>query len=242
MILEEEVEMLSRSAPSQLQVLKYAVKGRYIAVQLSSGACGLAYYPRDTAQQHPHMSDHDALSSAKLALSEDLGEKSLGIAVVNALSTAFYTELRVKLGNPLNLISVEGRVVAMVGYFQPLLRRFYKAKELRIVERKSIEGVYPPSRAEEALKGASIVLITGSSLVYGGMEEYLRYSGGAETVIVMGPTSSMLPEPFFKKGAHIVAGFRVTDCNSLFGLDEISRDSLFTYGEKMYLVCNSLEQ
>jgi uncharacterized protein (DUF4213/DUF364 family) len=58
----------------------------------------------------------------------------------------------------------------MVGYFRPLLHRFEHAGNLKIIERNEMEGVYPPEKAEEVLGEADVVLITGSCLVYGGLE------------------------------------------------------------------------
>ena len=38
----------------------------------------------------------------------------------------------------------------------------------------------------------------------------------ASKVVVLGLTSSMMPEPFFRRGADIVAGVKIEGCERLF--------------------------
>ena len=221
-----------------MRIDDYSVGAKYAVVKLSSGTCGVAHYPHDVVSSTPRVKRKDAFSVAGLALSDNLGERSLGVAAINALSWEAVPKSSVKHGDPIDSIDPENKIVAMVGYFKPLLPRFSSARELRVIERKEMEGTYPPSKAEEAIGTASIVIITGSALVYGGMEDYLEYSKGAENVIVMGPTSSMLPEPFFRRGADIVAGVEITNCKKLLESDKLCRDILRVCGKKMYFSKN----
>jgi hypothetical protein len=237
-ILEDELELLKRPELLGLRVDDYSIGVKYAVVKLSSGTCGVAYYPHDVVSSTPRVRRKDAFSVAELALSDNLGERSLGVAAINALSWEAVPKSLVRYGDPLDSIDPENKIVAMVGYFKPLLSRFSSARELRIIERKGMEGTYPLSKAEEAIRTASIVIITGSALVYGGMEGYLECSRGAGDVIVLGPTSSMLPEPFFKRGADIVAGVEVTNCEKLFKSDKLCRSVLRVCGKKMYFSKN----
>jgi len=237
-ILEDELELLKRPELLSLMIDDYTVGVKYAVVKLSSGTCGVAYYPHDVVSSTPRIGRKDAFSVAELALSDNLGERSLGVAAINALSWEAIPKSSVRYGDPIDSVDPENEIVAMVGYFKPLLPRFSSAKELRIIERKGMEGTYPPSRAREALGTSSIVIITGSALVYGGMEDYLEWSKDAEDIIVMGPTSSMLPEPFFKRGADMVAGVEVTNCKNLFESYMICRDVLRVCGKKIYFSKN----
>jgi len=237
-ILEDELELLKRPELLGLRIDDYSVGVRYAVVKLSSGTCGVAYYPHDVVSSTPRVSRKDAFSFAELALSDHLGERSLGIAAINALSWEAVPKSSVRYGDPLDSIDPKNKIVAMVGYFKPLTPRFSSARELLIIERKEMEGTYPPSKAKEAIGAASIVIITGSALVYGGMEDYLEWGKGAEDVIVIGPTSSMIPEPFFKRGADIVAGVEVTNCKRLLESDKLCRDVLRACGKKMYFSKN----
>jgi len=216
MILDEAFNILSSRFTNGIEVKKWCVLERYVVLELSSGVCGVAYYPHDITPNVPRLKARDPLAVAKLALSRVPGRRAIGIAALNGLTWALRPVPAFKIGDPLDTIDVSGKRVAMVGYFEPILHRFDRAKSLRIIERKRIEGVYPPEKAKEVLGEADIVLITGSSLVYGGLERYLRLSRNASKVIVLGPTSSMTPEPFFKRGADVVAGIKIEGCEHLF--------------------------
>ena len=216
MILDEAFHILLTRFADGLEVKDWRVLKRYVALELSSGICGVAYYPHDVTPSVPQVRLRDPLAAAKLALSRVAGRRAIGIAVLNALTWTLKPIPPFKFGDPLDTLDFSGKRVAMVGYFKPLLHRFECARSLKIIERKRMKGVYPPARAKEALSEADIVLITGSCLVYGGLERYLRLSRNASKVIVLGPTSSMTPEPFFKRGADIVAGVKIERCGKLF--------------------------
>jgi uncharacterized protein (DUF4213/DUF364 family) len=56
-----------------------------------------------------------------------------------------------------------------------------------------------------------VVVITGSALVEGGMDELLESCPRARRVVVAGPTASPWPEPFFQRGVHVLGGIRALD-------------------------------
>jgi len=216
MILKEAFNILMGRFTNGIEVKRWCVLERYVVLELSSGVCGVAYYPHDVTPNVPNFRAKDPIAAARLAMSRVAGRRAIGVAALNALTWALKPTPAFKVGDPLDTLDVYGKRVAMVGYFKPLLHRFEHAKSLKIIERKKIEGVYPPEKAKEVLSEADIVLITGSCLVYGGLERYLRLSKGVSKVIVLGPTSSMTPEPFFKRGADIVAGVKIERCEHLF--------------------------
>jgi len=216
MIVEEAFDILLSRFRNDLKVESWRILERYVVLKLSSGACGVAYYPHDITPTVPKLRVRDPIAAARLALSRVAARRAIGVAALNALTWALKPIPEFKIGDPLDTLDVYGKRVAMVGYFKPLLRRFEHAENLKIIERKRMKGLYPPERAEEVLAEADIVLITGSCLIYGGLERYLMLSRNASKVIVLGPTSSMTPEPFFKRGADIVAGVKIERCGHLF--------------------------
>jgi uncharacterized protein (DUF4213/DUF364 family) len=216
MILDEAFNILLSRFTDGVEVKRWCVLERYVVVELSSGVCGVAYYPHDVTPNVPNIRVKDPIAAARLSMSRVAGRRAVGVATLNALTWALKPIPAFKIGDPLDKLDVCGKRVAMVGYFKPILHRFECAKSLKIIERKKMEGVYPPEKAKEVLGEADIVLITGSCLVYGGLERYLRLSKKASEVIVLGPTSSMTPEPFFKRGATIVAGVKIERGEQLF--------------------------
>jgi len=233
LILREAFNILSERYKGGLKVRRCYVLQRYLVLELSTGVCGVAYYPRDLTPKEPKLTTRDPLAAAKLCMSRRAGRRAIGIAALNALTWSLKPIPEFKLGDPLDKLDVSGKRVAMVGYFKPILHRFDHAKSLKIIERKRMEGVYPPEKAKEVLSDADIVLITGSCLVYGGLERYLRLSKDASKVIVLGPTSSMVPEPFFKRGVDILAGIKIGKCEQI--PKSIGRAAdLFKAGVKVY--------
>jgi uncharacterized protein (DUF4213/DUF364 family) len=95
--------------------------------------------------------------------------------------------------------------------------------EVRVVERDppdsvdAPEGVsvrtYRPEGAREAFEGADVCFVTGSTLIYGGIDRYLAElaAAGVSPVILVGATASHVPESAFVAGVDVVAGALVTD-------------------------------
>ena len=108
--------------------------------------------------------------------------------------------------------------VAMVGGFVPLSRRS-KAASRPVGSRQAPGGAQggrtafwrSPEQAAETLGQASVVLITGSSLVEGGIDGLLAAASNAQRIILAGPTASPWAPPFFEAGVHVLGGIRVLD-------------------------------
>ncbi len=69
----------------------------------------------------------------------------------------------------------------------------------------------PPEQAQGVLAEASVVIMTGSTLVEGGTDELLQAARGARRVVMAGPTASPWPPTFFARGVNVLGGIRVTD-------------------------------
>jgi hypothetical protein len=54
-------------------------------------------------------------------------------------------------------------------------------------------------------------VITGSSLVEGGIDDLLQAASNARRIILAGPTASPWPPPFFERGVHVLGGIEITD-------------------------------
>jgi hypothetical protein len=224
MLLDEVLGLLKGYSPTQA-IQRYCIGERYCGVLLNKEA-GIAYTPADVMTSFEldfDIAGFDAMRIAQWALNSDILKRTIGIATINALSwTIIPQHYRFYVTDPLEAIDIKDRIVAMIGYFPPLVEQFSPiVKEPRVIERKDMEGTYWPEDAEAVMSDADIVIITGSALIYGGMEKYLECSKNADEVIVLGPTASMLPDPFFKRGATIVGGIQILDADTIF--DIISR-------------------
>lgn len=214
----------------------------YTAARLETGHTGVAFTPRgltDTvccprsaAEAPPagRMRGRNAWDLASFALSPVPLRRAVGVAVLNALSALAMEKrppdgVRVEVGlDALDAagITVEDRVV-LVGAFVPFIKALKgNVAALWIVE-KHPEALKPderdlwrpPASAGEVLSQADVVVISGSALVEGGIDELLEQARGARRVVLAGPTASPWPPTFFARGVDVLGGIRVKDGEAL---------------------------
>jgi len=217
----------------------------YTAAQLSSGHTGVAFTPRDlsdtvccpkTAASAPpsgHMVGRNVWEIANYATSPVPLRRAVGVATLNALSALAISrhgtpggELRPEL-DALEAAEVEpDDRVAMVGAFTPFIKALKgRVASLQIVD-KHPEALkleerslwIEPERAAGALGQATIAIISGSTLVEGGIDELLDAGSGCRKVILAGPTASPWPPSFFRYGIDILGGIRVRDPERLLAI------------------------
>lgn len=161
-----------------------------------------------------------ALEVARLALADDDGARSIGIAAVNALTahlhaTAGYVPPPATDGFGGLTLGTDDRL-GMIGNFPPLVRR---ARALGIptfvVERKAhmvtAEDGLEISLDPRVLLDCTRVLCTGATLINDTLEEMLPWCRNAEQVALVGPTVGFFPDAVFARGVDLVAGTRVVD-------------------------------
>ena len=166
----------------------------------------------------------------KLANKDNAMQRSVGIAVMNALSALLAREQGIKgarvieRADALDVIAINrSDTVAMVGAFVPFIKALKgKTRALHIVDKHPQalkEDERPlwcsPASAAETLSQADIVIITGSSMVEGGLDGLLSACTKAREIILAGPTASTWPDPFFKRGVTVMAGISVSDPDKL---------------------------
>jgi len=197
----------------------------YTGVLLSSGHAGVAYTPVNELSKCSALScggniaGKSALKLVKMVLSSNFVEVAVGVATANALSQIVFEENPEKYvfsnTDVLDLIKAEDKV-AMVGYFAPLVPKvIQKARELYVLEKRKIEDnrvkVVSQSEISEVLSLSNVVLISGSTLVNKTINEVLKHVTNAREIVLLGPTASMTPQPFFEKGVTAAMGIRITD-------------------------------
>lgn len=146
-------------------------------------------------------------------------DRAVGVATLNALSVP---DVDWRVGDPMADLPSDVSVVATVGLFRPAFRKFADVT-VRVVEREppaparvdappsvAVE-TYGPADCERAFEGADVCFLTGSTLVYGGIDRYLTAlsAAGVAPVVLVGATASHLPGPAFDAGVGVVAGARV---------------------------------
>jgi uncharacterized protein (DUF4213/DUF364 family) len=146
-------------------------------------------------------------------------DRAVGVAALDALSGP---DVEWLVGDPMAALSPDVAVVATVGLFGPAFGAFGDVA-VRVVERDpdavdpaTLPGdvptaLFPPDEAAAAFDGADVCFVTGSTLVYGGIDDYLAAASAVPLVVLVGATASLRPEPLFDRGVDLLAGARVDD-------------------------------
>jgi uncharacterized protein (DUF4213/DUF364 family) len=166
----------------------------------------------------------EARQLAQYAQSAGRLKRAVGIGALNAMS-AWAMDAYGTPGGVLHvgLDALEAAAirpddrVALVGAFTPFIKRLKdRAAKLWVVD-KNRAALKPneqswwrsPEQATEVLPQADVVIMTGATLVEGGIDDFLPLVAGARCVVLAGPTASVWPPTFFARGVHILAGIRI---------------------------------
>jgi uncharacterized protein (DUF4213/DUF364 family) len=221
-ITGEILELLAERAQQRV-VRDVRIGLGYTAVLLDDGGCGLAYTFRDEAeegcsvlQQAGTVAGRSALEVAAWANALDAVTAWVGVATLNALieppANALEADVR-------ELIRVRPNdVVGMVGYFGPLISFLRQhAARLHIFERRPGQerDVLPAWAAPILLPECDVVIITSASLVTRALDELLERADGAHELVLLGPSTPMLPEVFAKRRVTLLSGVHVVDSAGL---------------------------
>ncbi|MDZ4246334.1 MAG: DUF364 domain-containing protein [Dehalococcoidia bacterium] len=242
-IVKELIDLLEKKLHRvQLTIEDVRIGVFYTAVSLSDGHAGVAFTPRDmedtvccprSAAKMPasgKLKGAAAWDIARYALSDNSLKRSVGIAVLNALSARLFEEetvsgFKIYPGkDALEAIDIgrNDRVV-LVGAFTPFIRKLKQEvdqlciidKHPQALKKDEMSMWRAPATAPEVLAQADIAIITGSSLVEGGLEDLLSYCKNAREIVLAGPTASVWPAPLFNRGVTVMGGITVDDAGNL---------------------------
>jgi hypothetical protein len=156
-----------------------------------------------------------ALDVAQMANSFDMIERTVGMAALNALSQHLMDSEGYERKFDMDIFDAldvkENDTAAVVGYIRPLVGKLRgRGCKVHVFERNpQLRGdALPDTFVDSILPKASVVVISGSSLVNGTLDRLLELSKGSRLVVLAGPTASTLPEPLFKRDVNVLAGVR----------------------------------
>ncbi len=217
----------------------------YTAAEISTGDVGMAFTPRalsdtvccpKTAAAAPpagHLVGVKAWEMAEHALSPSVLRRAVGVATLNALSAAAINRYGLPEGTlceDLDALDAAGVApddkVGMVGAFIPFIKSLKsQVANLRVIDkhRDALKPEeqhlwVPPERADEALANASVVILSGSTLVEGGLDELLSCAKAARIRVIAGPTTPLWSRPFFKRGIGVLGGIMASNGRDLLAI------------------------
>lgn len=194
----------------------------YTAVQIDTGSLGLAYTFGASAAKgccvfqgkRPIASEY-VRDIIPYITSEDILERSVGLAAANALFNTDETAgacagWSCHGGDLLDVLELgpDDRV-GMVGFFGPLapvIRQ--RARELVVFEEhmERAAGLLPRDQAVEVLPSCSVAIITATSIINNSFEQIAAAARSCRAVAVLGPSTPLVPRLLRDYGATHLSG------------------------------------
>jgi uncharacterized protein (DUF4213/DUF364 family) len=215
----------------------------FTGVKLDNGQGGVCYTPIKTipeavccpssARAMPASGELRGARAASLVDDMWRGSaitKAVGIATLNALSATCWSlqppvDYAIEQGvDALDSLDLpDDQHVVVVGALAPFLKvlkrrgRPYRVLELDPSTLKSDEMPFyvPSDQAGVEVPRADVLVVTGTSLINDTLEGLLALARPDATVVVVGPTASMLPGAFFRRGVDVLGGVVVNDPDPL---------------------------
>jgi uncharacterized protein (DUF4213/DUF364 family) len=210
----------------------------FTGVKLSNGIAGACATPIKTipeavccpssamAMPFPgKLRGRPALDLAREALGENGIRRAVGIAAMNALADTCWRhrphpEAELRLGiDAFDATEIhQGDNVVVVGAFVPFLRELKRRHQPFLVleqdpatlKADELPFFRPAEEAGTVVPQADVLLITGTTLINDTLEELLGLAKPTARVTMVGPTVSLLPDPFLRRGADILGTVRIT--------------------------------
>jgi uncharacterized protein len=242
MILKETFNLLKDKYFSHIEnlyITKALIGMHMSAMMLSDGSCGIAgtakgntFYhgmkSRDYGEFTPtHMEGRrvmELIESSKMSMIVE----TLRVAALNALSSRIIegSSYRVVMdADPIDMVDLsKQKRVTVVGAFQSYIQKIAEAGcDLTVLEYSDEELIpehkkfyVPAADYSKVLPGADLVVITGLTLVNNTIDGLLSAIKPGATVIVTGPSGSILPDVLFRNGVKMIGATRITDSRLLF--------------------------
>ena len=245
-LLRETAERIREEFGEELKriTVERAVFGLFFSgVKLSTGHGGVCYTPvkempeavccPSSARAMPlsgRLRGRSAEEYLGYLFDGNILKRTLGIAVLNALSTLYwerkpprsYTiELRKNAFDDVDPRRYPHTVV--VGALVPMLKKLLAAEadftvmemDSRTLKGRELDHYLPPEEAPRCVPKADLMVITGVTVLNDTLPGLLELRKPGAEIIVTGPTVSMLPDAFFRRGVTTLGGIVVTKADEL---------------------------
>lgn len=225
-------------APLQeVQVEDLVIGVFFTGVKLSTGHSGCAFTPvgeipeavccPTSAARMPsagHLEGKSVSDILTYALDPNVLKSAIGVATLNALSQWIIEsgngrEFEVfKDKDGFDLLNIQPyETVSLVGAFTPYIKRlkamgnpfFIIEKNRQALKPDEMKYFKPESEIQSALDRSQVVISTGTAIVNHTFDPILSLINDGKRAAIIGPTASLIPEAFFKKGIDVMAGIRI---------------------------------
>lgn len=209
----------------------------FTGVKLSTGHAGCAFTPigeipeavccPTTAARMPqagNFEDSPVSEIIQYSLDTNVLKSAIGVATLNALSQYILeskngTEYQGVIDKDgFNLLEIQPHeTVSLIGAFGPYIRRlktmgnpfFIIEKNPQTLRLDEMKYFKPESEMRDALEKSRVVIMTGTSIVNHTIDHILSLLRNGIRAAIIGPTASMIPDAFFRRGVHVMAGIQI---------------------------------
>ena len=229
----------SRGRLGEISVEDVVMGVFFTGAQLSTSHAGVAFTPigevpeavccPTSAARMPAAGTLDkvpVLEILSYALDRNVLKSAIGVAVLNALSQ-FILESEepggfriVKDTDGFDLLKIlPHETVSLVGAFGPYIRRLkMMGNPFFVIERNpetlrpdEMKFFRPESEMGTTLERSAVAILTGTAIVNHSIDNILPHITKSKRTAIIGPTASMIPDAFFRRGVSVMAGVRISD-------------------------------
>jgi uncharacterized protein (DUF4213/DUF364 family) len=215
----------------------------FTGVKLSTGHAGVAFTPvgempeavccPTSAARMPaagSLGKTPVLEILPYALDRNVLKSAIGVATLNAVSQLILESVEpagfsiVKDTDGFDLLKIlPHETVSLVGAFGPYIHRLKMMGNPFFVIEKNPQTLRPDemkffrseAEAGATLERSDVAILTGTAIVNQSIDSILRHLNSKKRAAIIGPTASMIPNAFFRRGVSIMAGVRITDAERM---------------------------
>ena len=239
----EVLAALSDEEASSLCIERAVLGLFFIGVKLSNGVGGLCATPLKSIPQAVCCPSSAMAMPAPgkltgrnaVQLLDDLYRpqdlrRALAIATLNALAETIWQRSgppagwEVRSGDAFDALEIAPQAqVVLVGAFPPYLRELRRRAQpfwvleldLSTLKAEELPFHVTPEQAPCVLAEADVFITTGTTLINGTLDGLLEWLRPGVQAAVVGPTATLVPGPFARRGVTVVGGTRVTAPDAL---------------------------
>jgi uncharacterized protein (DUF4213/DUF364 family) len=215
MLLNQKLHDLFKNRAREVNIEILCLGLGYTAVTLSDGGIGLSYTHFEDKKscmllnKHIDYEDHPAVQLLEKINSDHFVERSMALALVNALNYKDALELPEDKKNQIMFDQFkigEDTRVAMVGFIAPLVDLLKQKKaSVEVLDTSRNMGQKEDFYAKLS-SWADVLFLTSTSILNNTTEEILQNVHQKVKTIMLGPSTPMVAEAFKHLPVHMLAG------------------------------------
>ena len=162
-----------------------------------------------------HIIGEPALDVARLVLDgKDDAQRGVGMAVITAATRALDLPAEPATATPFGLQVRKEDKVGMIGYIPPVVEQLAATvsnvyifdKGLTLSGGEAAAEVLAMSRQAEVIPQCSLMIISGTTLINGSIDQLLAWCTNTREIVLVGSSTPMLTEAFTDTGVTALAG------------------------------------